>query len=144
MITRQMRRSSTQLACNPALAIAAIAVFIFLTSGAGWLRTAVHGNLHETIRMARLAGAGLLTVTAYAVIALTARAVSGRPVPWTRHHREEVDLTPEPGRAEAREPGPDSPDPDLAPVVYPGQRPPAGAEPAAPQAAADDRTEVTR
>jgi hypothetical protein len=126
-----MRRSSTQLGCNPALIAGGIAVFVVVVVVVPWLRLHQAGlgqAAREAVRVARLAGAALAVLAAYLVLVLTARAVSGTPVPAARR-REEIDLAPEPEQPEETAPEPPHRDPDLAPAVYPGRRLPADAEP---------------
>jgi len=129
VIARWMQR-------NPFPVLAGIVLFILLTSGAGWLRS----NMAETIRLARQVAAGLLMAAAYAIVVLTARAVTGRAVPLSRP-RDDIDLSPEPDQPWEMPPEPSHRDPGLATVVYPGRRPLAGPE---PELAPETRQEVPK
>lgn len=119
MIAERIRRSCTRLQCSPVLLAGAVILFIIAASGAPWAQE----HAAAFAQAARETAAVLLVLAGYALVTLTARAVSGRPLP-VRRRREDIDLTPLPARplATRSEPGFED-DPDLSPAVYPGQRP---------------------
>lgn len=119
MIAERIRRSCTRLQCSPVLLAGAVILFVVAVSGAPWAQE----HAAAFAQAARETAAVLLVLAGYALVTLTARAVSGRPLP-ARRRREDIDLTPLPGRqAEARSAPGFGDDPELSPAVYPGQRP---------------------
>lgn len=127
MIAERIRRSCARLQCSPVLLAGAVILFIVAVSGAPWAQK----HAAALAQAARETAAVLLVLAGYAIVTLTARAVSGRPPP-VRRSREGIDLTPLPGSQPAAAQATAAPgsgnDPDLSPAVYPGKRLPAGTE----------------